>query len=434
MPADLRTRRDPLTRAAQWLRARNETPVDVFPTRSWGHGTSNGVAPSQDMVAQMRAMLDVSTLFAVIDRLATSIAAVDWHLYREFEPGTPVEDRTVVSEHPALSVWNQPNPFYSQRQFVETIIQHYDLTGEWWWLIGRMNGAPQGSVLELWPIRPDRMRPVPDPKRFISGYSYVGGGVPVPLSTTDAVWTRRPNPLDPYRGLAPVGSLIFDLGGEKAAAQWNAQFFVNSARPDGIIEVPDTLDQTEFDDMIRHWRESHQGTSNAHRVGVLERGVYKNAGYSQKDMDFVGLRGFTKEQILEAYAMPKFMLGKVEGVQRATANASKAVFAELSMNPRLDLIRECLNSQLLPLFGTSGRGVMFDYDDPIPPDAETDRADLAAKIAAVQAMAGLGADPAEACEVFGLPVMSFDQPAAPVSSPPIAPAEEGDEDDGSEFS
>lgn len=422
---------DLLTRAAR--RIRNATP-DISGGRGGGYSSNQGVPPSQDMVAEMQAMLAGSTLFAVIDRLATTIGSVDWHLYRDFEPGTPVEDRTPVTAHPALTVWTRPNPHYSQRAFVESIVQHYDLTGEWAWLTGRMGGRSDGAVLELWPVRPDRIRPIPDPQRFISGFRYGAGQTAVDLATTDVLWTRRPNPLDPYRGISPVGSLLPDMVGDTAAAAWNAQFFANSARPDGVLSTPDTLTQDEFDSLVNHWRESHQGMSNAHRVAVLERATYASVGYSQKDMDFTALREFTEKRILRVYAMPKFMLGDSDGVSRANANAGKAMFAEMSMIPRLDLIREALNTQLLPLFGTAGRGVMFDYSDPIPPDREDQRAETAAKIASVQAMVALGADPVEACETFGLPPMVFDTPAPPVASPATPPAPDtGNPDDGSEL-
>lgn len=358
----------------------------------------------QDMATQMGSMGAVSTLFAVVDRIASATAAVDWRLWRQAPSGKP-EDRTLVTAHPALTVWDNPNRFYTQRELVETITQHYDLTGEWWLVVGRV--TPAGTPVELWPVRPDRMRPVPDKDTFISGYVY-RGTVDVPLGVDQVITKKRPNPLDPYRGISPAGSLLYDLRGEQAAAEWNAQFFANSARPDGVLETPATLSDPEFTRLTDQWREAHQGPVNAHRVALLEAGLHFNpVGWAQKDMDFVALRGFSKEQILQAYGLSKFMLGAHEGVNRATAIAAKAVFYEQTINPRLDLLKEALNRTFLPMFGALGRGVEFDYDNPEPEDSDAQRAELSAAVSAAATMIGLGFDPGEVLAAFGLPDLTM---------------------------
>lgn len=416
--------RDLLSRAI-----RNVVPNTT--SRSTFTGPTSGVAPSQDMGSQMATMGQVSTLFAVIDRLASSVAAVPWRLYRK-DPRVDPDARQIIERHPALSVWETPNPHYSQRMLVETIVQHYDLTGEFaLWAVHLQNGWPA----ELWPVRPDRLRPVPDPVQHLLGWVYKGT-VDVKLSTTDIIHMRRPNPLDPYRGLSPVGSLIYDLKGEQAAAQWNAMFFQNSARPDGVLEVPTSLTDDEFNRVRQGWADSHQGARNAHRIALLEAGTtFKPMGYSQKDMDFTALRGFSKEQILEAFAFPAFMLGKTDGLARANATASKAAFAELNMSPRLDLVREALNTQFLPqFFGGQARAVdvEFDYENPIPPDAEEERADLQARSSVALSFIAAGFDHDEVLEAFGLPAFTMTepepapQPAAPPPPPP-SPDEEPEE-------
>lgn len=415
---------DVLTRARRKLAPRNAVPNPPVGRLALAGG--QGVPAPRGIGPQLEAMANVGTVFSVVNRIAEDVAAVDWHLYRGDDPKTlgPMEDRDEVLLHPALEVWNRPNPFYTQRLFVETIQQHADLTGEQWWIVQGVGARPAF----LWPIRPDRMTPVPDPVKFITGYTLRSAdGRDIPLGTDDVIYQRRPDPRDPYRGISPIGALAADLYGEHMASQWNAAFFANSARPDGILTTPEVLTDTEFARMQAHREEQHRGVGNAHRMMVLEGGTYSPAGFSQKDMDFVSLRGLTRAQVLEVYGFPEFMLGKTSGTNRATAWAILSMYAKVVLGPRLDVIREALNSELLPLFGGAGRGVVFDYGPPVPPDTEDERADLASRISAAQAMVAMGADPAEATGAFGLPAMSFAAPPTQVASPPTGPADDPDD-------
>ncbi|KKL56835.1 hypothetical protein LCGC14_2241460, partial [marine sediment metagenome] len=169
-----------------------------------GAGAVSGLLATNNATGQMVAYGAIGTLFAIVNRLANSTAAVEWKLYRKAL--RPDDERTEILSHPALALWNKPNLFYSQTDFIETFQQHIDLVGESFWILARSN-IGFGPPLELWPIRPDRMSPVPDPTEFLKGYVYHGpDGDKVPLAVTDVVQLKMPNPLDPYRGMGPVQS------------------------------------------------------------------------------------------------------------------------------------------------------------------------------------------------------------------------------------
>ena len=344
---------------------------------------------------QLEQMEAVSTLFGVVDRIASSVASVDWHLYR---------GEAEVLVHPALSVWNNPNPHMTQSEFLEASQQHYELVGEYWWTIGRakmLSGG--GPPLELWPVRPDRMRPVKHPEEFISGYVYGNGDEEIPLALDQVIYGKRNNPTNAYRGLSPIASLMLDIEGEQAAAAFNANFFKNNAEPGGIIETDKTLSDPEFDQLVERWNRSHRGVSNAHRVAVLEKGTWKDRSYSHRDMQFGDLRTFNRSVMMEAYGFPKPLLGIVTDVNRANAEAAEYVFARWLVVPRLEKIRDSLNHDFLPMFGSMGNGYSFDFADPVPSSVEDERADRDSAVGAALALIDHGADWDETLAAFGLP-------------------------------
>ncbi|MDG4535318.1 phage portal protein [Streptomyces sp. AV19] len=360
--------------------------------------------------AQMRAMGSVGTLFAIVNRTSNATAQVEWKLWRKAASGLP-EDRVEVTRHAALDLWNKPNGFYTRQENVEIIQQHVDLTGEGWWVIARNPRSP--LPLELWPVRPDRMQPVPHPIDFLSGYMYTGpGGEQIALRTEDVIQLRMPNPLDPYRGMGPVQAILSDLDSARYSAEWNRNFFLNGAEPGGIIQVDKRLSDDEFDELTARWNEQHKGIANAHRVAVIEQGQWVDRKLSQRDMQFAELRSVSRDVIREAFGIPKFALGDVDDVNRATAEASKAWFAEYLTVPRLERIKGALNNDLLPLYGPSARELEFDYCSPVPADSEAENAALVAKATAAQALIEAGAYGPEVLAAVGLPEIAFGQPGA----------------------
>lgn len=380
--------------------------------------------------AQMRAMGTVGTLFAIVNRTSNATALVDWKLYRKAPSGLD-EDRVEVTQHPALDLWNRPNPFFTRQELVETGQQHVDLTGEGWLVIAR-NSRMSSMPLELWPVRPDRMAPVPHPVDYISGYMYTApDGREIALRVEDVIQIRMPNPLDPYRGMGPVQSVLTEIDAARYSAEWNRNFFLNSAEPGGIIEVPNGLGDDEFDQLRDRWNEQHKGVANAHRVAILEHGKWVDRKLSQRDMQFAELRSVSRDVIREAFGAPAFVLGEVGDVNRATAEASKVLFAEQLTVPRLERWKGALNNDLLPLYGPdAARMLEFDYCDPVPADAAARNAELTAKTSAYARLVAAGADPDLVSEYLGLPEIAGDADrgllvrivtGAPATAPLILP-------------
>jgi HK97 family phage portal protein len=365
----------------------------------------------------MRAMGSVGTLFAIVDRLAVSTAAVQWGLFREARPDERPEDRTRVTSHAALDLWNRPNPFFTRQLLVETVQQHYELVGEGWLVVSR-HPAVRSIPLELWPVSPSRMTPIPDRDNYLVGYIYSSpDGEQIPLELDEVIHIRRPNPIDPYRGIGAVQTILADLEGVQLSAEWNRNFFRNSAEPGGIIQVPDRLEDEQFNELRERWNEQHKGVGNAHRVAIIEHGQWVDRNVSQRDMQFAELRAVSRDVIREAFGITKFAIGDVEDINRATGEAAKTWFAEQMTEPRAERWRQALNGQLLPMYGTTGKGVEFDYDSPVPEDADAENAALTAKSNAAALLATTGYDPAGVLETVGLPPMKWVGPPASSSIP-----------------
>jgi HK97 family phage portal protein len=374
-------------------------------------------------------------VYGIVSLIASSTGKAGWRLYRKqpqdgrrrYTTGDHGDDqRTEVTRHAALDLWNGPNLFLTQRAFVEGQQQHLELTGEGYWVF--KFAANFSLPLNMFYVRPDRMEPVPDPEKFIAGWIYTApGGEQVPLQVNEVIGPPSlafPNPWDIYHGLGPVQAVLVDIQAASYSVQWNRNFFYNNASPGGIVQVPNKWNDADFDQFTTRWRETHFGITAAGRVGVLEGGAtWQPAQPTMRDMQFSELRQISGDTIRRAWRVHKHMLGDVDDVNRANAETAEETFARWITSDRLDRLKDVLNGPFLRMYGAEDE-VEFDYTDPVPDNREADNVELKTKADAFAQFVQQGMDPHDALEMAGLPDADF--PAAPGAyEPPIAPAAQG---------
>ena len=429
-----------LTRSARNLAngQRGGSPVPL--AARGGRTMPLGLGGQGDMTEQLGLMAANGTAYSVINLLASDVGAQTnaWHLYRADTTSSrgrvtqPDMSREVLN-HAALDLWMQPNAWFDNMLFTWAAQQHMELTGKTYWVVTPSPGGP----LDMWIVRPDRMTPVPSPNNFLLGWIYSGpDGQQIALPADEVIWVRTPDPMDPYNGLGPAEPLAVNIESGRAISDWNRNFFRNNAQPGGFVQFPDgvRLSDEQFTEITTRWAEQHQGVSRAHRVAFLEMGAkWLPAGYSMSDMQFVELRQDARDSIYEGWGVGGGMLGVVEDVNRANMEGTEYNYAKRKLNTRLALLRGALNGQLLPRFGSTGEGVVFDYDNPVPKDWQADAQTLGSQASAVLDFVAAGYKPngpGGVLETVGVPEMEYVGPptlpqlgqaaAAAPSAPPTA--------------
>lgn len=358
----------------------------------------------------LKSYSSVSTLFSIVSRLANDTSAVNWKLYKKLNDRRRsyawdgMDSREEVVSHPVLNLLNRPNSFMTRQELFEIVQQHIDLAGEAFIIVKKFAGIPY----ELWPYRPDMMRVAASAENYIAGYvAITPDNEEVPFDPDEVIHLRMPNPMNPFRGVAPVASLLVDLDSHRMASEFNRNFFLNDATPGGMIVVPRGMNDAEFERTVARYQRNHKGVSNAHKVAFIEEGNWISTATSMKEMQFVELRQVSEETILKAFGFPKFKLGIVQDVNRASAEASDVLYAKSLMVPRLERIKQALNNDLLSMFGTTAQGVELDYCNPVPEDRVGESAHVKTKIESAIMLINAGFDPQETLEMFGLPAISF---------------------------
>lgn len=380
---------------------------------------------ASDPEQQMEMFGRSGTLFATVSRAATAFSSIRWHLFRSSDGRGRIsgpDPKREVPTHAALDMWGRPNPWMSGQLFRESYMQHLKLTGQAFWAISYLGGIPAF----MWPVRPDRILPVPHPTKFVAGWVYTGpDGEQVPLENRDVVWLRQPHPLNPYSGMGAVEPLMPDIESGRYISDWQRNFFKNSANPGGFVQFPERLSDEQFEELTERWAEQHQGVQRAHRIAFLEMGAtFQSSDMSMKDMQFTELRQDGRDIIYEAFGTSKAMLGVVEDVNRASMDGSEYVYSKYGTKSDLERTRDVLNTQFLPLFGATGSGVDFDFDDPTPADWQADAATTLANTRGVSLLINAGFDPKGSLNAMSLPDIEHTGVIPSAVQPPLAQPDE----------
>ncbi len=412
----------------------NISPVPLVPRRR--NVFNLGTHGAQGMLAYLEAYASDPVIRPIVSRLQQSVAEAEWKLYVKSRTGDP-QDRTPVSSHAALDFLDMPNKFMPWSEIVSRGQQHWELVGETSIVLGFQPGIPY--PIDAWVLRPDRINPVPDPYDFLLGWLYTapGDGEKIPIETHELLRMVDPDPLDPYRGQGAVQSLIRDLDATRYAKEWQGQFFANSAQPGGMIQLDHRVGDPQFEELQQRWAESHQGISKAHRIAILEDNAkWIQNSFSLKDLQMAELESLGRDKTLAAFGMPKSMIGVVEDVNRANAEAGVFMFARWMTKPRLVNWRSMMNRQLLPFFDPRGQ-LEFDFDDPVPENSDANINQLNIKSQVVVALVKAGFDADAVLEMVDWPDLGYEAPEPPITQSPApnmpgepAPnADEPDQDD-----
>lgn len=399
----------------------NRSPVPLTSTRAYSDGFMTLFRRRNTGEQALQAYGENGILFPIVSRLASATSKADWTLYRKAKSGLK-EDRTPVAVHACIDLWEKPNPFMHRRRFMEYTQQHVDLVGESATIAAHQQIGSALVPIELWPVKPTQIMPVKDPYAFIAGYIYTSpDGQRVPLEVNELSRMLMPDPDDPYRGLGAVQTVLRDLDSAKYSTEWNAKFFENSAQPGGVIETEEELSDIAFRRLQSQWNVEHKGVSKAHRVAILEGAKWVSTSISQRDMQFAELANISDEKIRKAFGYPKPMLGDVDNVNRANAEAGEYVFSKWLIEDRLDRWRDWLNFDILPQFGSTAKGLEWDYESPVPANSEARNAALTAEGNVIDKLIQRGYDSTELLAFLGWPDIPRVEPSVP--APAVFPGE-----------
>jgi HK97 family phage portal protein len=287
----------------------------------------------------------------------------------------------MVEEHPLLDLLYNPNPVQGQVEFFTSLYSYLLISGNSYIL---ESGAENTPPIELYTLRPDRIRIKGSSRAIPEAYNYLVGGQVIESYDVDQATGKSKvkhiklfNPMDDYYGLSPIQSAATDIDQHNLANKHNVNLLQNGARPSGavIFKPKDpTGAQIQLSDLQRNQlmndlTQRFSGTGNAGKPMLLEGDFdWKEMGLSPKDMDFIQLKNMSAKDIALIFGVPSQLIGIPDAQTYSNFAEAKLALYNETIIPLLDRIQSDMNEWLVPKFGDD---LELRYDiDSIPAMAE----------------------------------------------------------------
>jgi HK97 family phage portal protein len=248
--------------------------------------------------------LGITAVYACVRNIAEDTATLPLITYRRLQRG-----KERAPDHPLYPLLHDmPNPEMTSVEFREALMGHVLTWGNGY---AEIVWDAAGRVEELWPLRPDMVRPNRREGRLVYEVN-VPNFQPGVLPASRVLHVRGLS-YDGLKGYSPITLAKETLGLALASEEYSARFFANGAVPDIVLTAPKALSADAAKKLANSWQLLHGGLSMAHRIAVLEEGLsVEKVGIDPKDAMMIDAMKLTDERIAQLYRMPPHKIGILE--------------------------------------------------------------------------------------------------------------------------
>lgn len=293
-----------------------------------------------------RTAMQITAVNACVRVLSEAVAGLPLHLYKYTDNG----GKEKATDHPLYALLHdEPNTEMTSFTFRETLMCHLLLWGNAYAQIIR-NG--KGEIVGLYPLMPNKMTVDRDEfgnlyyeyRRTQEDAPTTQGSVVI-LKPSD-VWHIPGLGFDGLIGYSPIAMAKNAIGMAVACEEYGARFFANGAAPGGVLEHPSVVKDPER--LRKSWNAVYQGSSNSHRIAVLEEGVkYQPIGISPEQAQFLDTRKFQINEIARLFRVPPHMVGDLEKSSFSNIEQQSLEFVKYTLDPWVVRFEQSMHRALL---------------------------------------------------------------------------------------
>jgi hypothetical protein len=331
--------------------------------------------------AQAVAVSDI-TIRAAERVIANRISATEWKLEDEQDVtvGTGEADNSdpaYLAVRDLLATPYRPMPGDPQNTTPRTWAQlsaltarHMGICGSAFWYLDQAD-ALAGTPLGILYLNPSRVTPAIDDNGCLVDWvldaDRRGGGMPLGLSNV-VQFTLEPPDFGVFpAGLVETALAKVEIG--KLSDRHVSMMLAAGGRLSGILSPKEGfLEQPVYQQLVRDVRTISEAPDAAKRMLILRGPVeYKEAAASPADLDLVALNTLTRDDKLSLWGVPHSAIGipTAGGLGGGTSKDSdEAILWRNAINPRLRVMVETIQTQLLDRYAALGVVVEMEFETP----------------------------------------------------------------------
>lgn len=249
----------------------------------------------------------------------------------------------------------KPNRETSRFRFVATAVLHKVIGGEAF--IHKVRSRA-GILVELWNMRPDRVKIRTDATGFVSRYEYRedASAEPTIIEPQDMIHWMTPNPIDDYRGVSAL-EVMSEVGElDNMVMSFLKEYFENRAIPYAYIKTTQVLLPEERRERLNTFLSLLRDRWGRWRgLGYLDAGSdFKVVGEGPKSLALDHVLSETGTRICMALQIPPMVIGLKFGMQqsnKANMDASRKMLWLETLSPLYADLQDALTLGLGEEYG-----------------------------------------------------------------------------------
>lgn len=189
------------------------------------------------------------------------------------------------------------------------------------------------------------------------------GGAYKHLNPEHMIYYHTANPRDDLRGLAVMTTALDSVNVDRAIQKSTKAWFLNDARPDGIISPPEgaTFPDPMLARLQQWWQNRLKGPRNRGKTAILPTAVRWQQVQREPIPEQPELKMDVRRETCAAFGVPVSIAGGWDDASYQSAPEQRKSLYEETIFPECNLIAEFITEVVLPEFDRSG-GSKFEFD------------------------------------------------------------------------
>jgi len=275
-------------------------------------------------------------VYACIRKIAESVASVPWHVKEV--------DGDIIENHPVEQLLTNPNPnpLITGNTLLKLEVNHRQLAGNAIWY----KNIVGNQVVELWPLKPDKVHPLINPDGMIRVYEYeTPEGKRVEVNPEHIIHFIFANPADFYWGISPLQAAAKTVDTDVTALKHNYSILGNAGQASGVLTYNHDLNEEQWQEARERVKHHQKNPGDWWVVG--NDAEVNSLTMSIEEMQLHELRKMSMYEIHAAFDVDPLLTGAPDPASRANKEEAKREFWQNNIIPYLESLKEGLENNLL---------------------------------------------------------------------------------------
>lgn len=264
-------------------------------------GVQDGL-PGSSLIDETRQLgvdgaLQLSTVWACVDRRATTIASLPCFVYKQVsgEKTLARTDRLYTILH------DQPNSRMTPFEFWRAMMMWYDMRGN---AYARIDRDSKGEALALWPMPSDQVEPIVLESGSMVYRYRIGNDIAV-LAAENVLHLKGLG--NGTIGLSKLEFMAATIDGAAKTQNDAHKMFGAGGKPSGVLMLDKVLNKEQREAVKRNFADLGEGSTN--RLHVLEANMkYEQVSMTPAERQLLETRRFDVEEICRWFDVPPVLV------------------------------------------------------------------------------------------------------------------------------